>query len=184
MEGGLTGNGSYEVPALSPSRIRLRFEVPIALNEPPASDIFFWNQGSTTTALFAGIPSTWNGTLTGNGYVNIDLPPGNPAPATLSKVHINISSSVIGNYSCTINLSGGASGTFAVTGNSVGSGTFTYTPNGTSARLFLTYSAEFPGDYDDFNLSFNATPTTPNTLTGVQNVSGTVGPVQGTFTYE
>lgn len=131
-----------------------------------------------TTTTTTSDPTTTAGTTSGPGTV--------PAPASLSSVTVTTTASVLGAGShYTVNLSGGSSGTFVISNGSVGSGTYTYAPSGNQARLVLTYTGEFQGDFDDMTLFFNAGPgtTESSTFTGTQKVGEQQGALAGNFAY-
>jgi hypothetical protein len=88
----------------------------------------------------------------------------------------------------TVTLVGGTTGTFTEQSGAgaptVGSGSYTYTVDGTRAHLYMVYK-EFPGDYDDMMLTFEASAgsPTPSSFSGTQRVGGAVYQFTGTFTY-
>lgn len=132
----------------------------------------------------SGIVRAWIGaalTETSGTFSLEQMPPPIPPPPTLSQVMVAYDFSGFGSARFAINLTGGASGTFAITGESVGQGVYTYAPGATSARLFLTYT-DFPGDTDDFILTFFADGT--HRIEGTQIIVG-FEPfrAEGFFTY-
>lgn len=115
------------------------------------------------------------------GSFNVEpLPAQVLPPPTLSRLIVNLASSGFGPAQFTINLSGGASGSFTITEGSVGQGVYTYTAGETSARLFLTYS-DFPGDTDDFTLTF--LPIGSHRIEGTQVINRKSFRAEGSFTY-
>jgi hypothetical protein len=108
------------------------------------------------------------------------------APASMTRLRIRNTQSVLGPSSYTVNLVGTASGTFTVTDGSTGSGNFTYTHTGTTGHLRLDYTGDFTGDFDDMDLFFQGGPgsTTASRHSGTQRVGINTGTIAGTFTYD